>query len=485
MKKLFLLVCTFTLFLAFYPKPDQVSVEISIDTPMEFVEVTCPIDGFILWNQKQDTLFTTGNGKFKQTYLLSQASPFRIKIGKLRFRALLEPGQHYDIKLEGQQLLFSGKNAAGLTLFSQLKRPGYTFTENTKFAQDSTAAQITEKIGKLIQQEKAEFQQLKAQGSITKEFMELAFRDIDYYYAKKILDIILSKESKDEPLEASLVALMDRTIKENPVQLSGFIPEDWDYYADNVIIYKKTYELKQAGKITSEKLDALFEAGELHNWRLPLINDQLSGQTKEHYLAFYLYDRAVQSRFEKSLVGIFNSFKQEFPESSFTPYIKPLIDKIITYHERIEAPLSDKVKILDGSTITDFDQLREQLKGQAYYVDLWATWCSPCKREFKHNMTIDPLLKKAGYEKLYISIDKATARDKWIDNIKYFDLKGTHLLASQAFVEDFASHHSLQKEMLIIPQYLIVNQEGEVVSRDAPKPSQSGQLGAALDSSRR
>ncbi len=485
MKKLFLLVCTLITFLAYYPQSDQVSIEISVETPVESVEVTCPIDGFILWNQKQDTLSSEGNGKFKQSYALSQAGPFRIKIGKLRFRTLFEPGQHYDIKLEGQQLLFSGKNAAGLTLFSQLKRPGYTFTENTKFAQDTTAAQITEKIGTLIQQEKEQFQQLEAQGSITREFRELAFRDIDYYYAKKTLDIILSKETKNEPLEASLVALMDKTIKENPVQLSGFIPEDWDYFADSVIIYKKTYELKQAGKITSEKLDALYEAGELHNWRLPLINDQLSGQTKEHYLAFYLYDRAVQSRFEKSLVGIFKSFEQEFPESSFTPYIKPLIDKIVTYHERIEAPLSDKVKILDGSTITNFDQLREQLKGQAYYVDLWATWCSPCKMEFKHNVAIDPVLKNAGYEKLYISIDKASAREKWIDNIKYFGLEGTHLLASKAFVEDFATHHSLQKEMLIIPQYLIVNQEGEVVSRDAPKPSQSDMLGAALSSPRR
>ena len=484
MKKLFLLACALITLLAFYPKSDQVSIEISVENPMESVEVTCPIDGFILWNQKQDTLTTEGNGKFKQTYTLSQASPFRIKIGKLRFRTLFEPGQRYDIKLEGQQLLFSGKNAAGLTLFSQLKRPGYTFTENTKFAQDTTAVQITEKIGALIQQEKEQFRQLKAQGSITKEFLELAFRDIDYYYAKKILNIILSKETKNKPLEASLVALMDKTIAENPVQLSGFIPEDWDYYADDVIIYKKTYELKQAGKTSSEKLDELFETGELHNWRLSIINDQITGKTKERYMAFYLYDRAVQSRFEKSLVGIFEHFEQEFPESPFTPYIKPLIEKIITYHERIEAPLSDKVKILDGSTITDFDQLREQLKGQAYYVDLWATWCSPCKKEFQHNMAIDPVLKNAGYEKLYISIDKASAREKWINNIKYFDLKGTHLLASKEFVANFATYHSLQKEMLIIPQYLIVDQEGKVVSRDAPKPSESNQLKAALGASR-
>ena len=95
------------------------------------------------------------------------------------------------------------------------------------------------------------------------------------------------------------------------------------------------------------------------------------------------------------------------------------------------------------------------------------------------------MLKNAGYEKLYISIDKASAREKWIDNIKYFDLKGTHLLASKAFVEDFATHHSLQKEMLIIPQYLIVDPTGEVVSRDAPKPSESDQLEAALGSPKR
>ncbi len=485
MKKLFLLVFTLSTLLAFYPASDQISIELSVEEPIEFIEITCPIDGYILWNQKQDTLLTKGDGKFKQTYALSQASPFRIKIGKLRFRTLFEPGQHYAIKLEGQQLLFSGKNAEGMTLFSQLKRPSYTFSEDAKFAKDTTAEQITEKIGNLVLQEKEQFQQLHQRGSISKKFLQLALRDIDYYYAMKVLDIILSKDSKDKPLDPSLVALMDKTIQENPVELSGFIPEDWDYYADAVILYKRTYEMRQAGKVSSEKLDELYETGELHNWRLPLINDQVSGKTKEHYLAFYLYDRAVQSRFEKSLVGIFNSFKQEFPESSFTPYIKPLIDKIIIYHERIEAPLSEKVKILDGSGITDFDQLREQLKGQAYYVDLWTTWCSPCKSEFKHNLAIDPVLKNAGYQKLYISIDKASARDKWIDNIKYFELEGTHLLASKEFVADFATHHSLQKEMMIIPQYLIVDPEGKVVSRDAPKPSESGQLEAILSAPKR
>lgn len=485
MKKLFLLALSLFVLLSFYSSADQVSVSITVEGEPALVEITSPINNFILWNQKNDTLQANAEQIYQGTYSISQPSTFRLRIGDKRYRIIFEPGEHYEITQEDGLLLFNGKSAEGLSLFTQLKRPTYTFSEDAKFANDSTATQIAAKINALAQEEKYQFQSLLDRKAISQQFFDCVVKDIDYYYAKKVLDIILSKENKNEPLEASLVALMDKTIKENPVQLSGFIPEDWDYYTDNVIIYKKTYELKQAGKITSEKLDALYETGELHNWRLPLINDQLSGRTKEHYLAFYLYDRAVQSRFEKSLVGIFNTFKQEFPQSPFTPYIKPLIDKISIYHERIEAPLSEKVKILDGSSITDFDQLREQLKGQAYYVDLWATWCSPCKREFKYNMAIDPVLKNAGYEKLYISIDKASAREKWIDNIKYFGLEGTHLLASQAFVEDFATHHSLQKEMLIIPQYLIVNQEGEVVSRDAPKPSQSDMLGAALSSPRR
>ena len=47
MKKLFLLVCTLITFLAFYPQSDQVFIEISVETPLEFIEGTCPIDGFI------------------------------------------------------------------------------------------------------------------------------------------------------------------------------------------------------------------------------------------------------------------------------------------------------------------------------------------------------------------------------------------------------------------------------------------------------
>ena len=111
---------------------------------------------------------------------------------------------------------------------------------------------------------------------------------------------------------------------------------------------------------------------------------------------------------------------------------------------------------------------------------MWATWCGPCKAEFKHNDQLGELLDKYEVEKIFVSIDRERDKQKWKDDIKYFGLKGTHILANQEFKDDFAQNYSIHPGGFAIPQYLYVNEKGEVVSSDAPRPSDSAELEALL-----
>src|SRR5699024_11111730 len=129
--------------------------------------------------------------------------------------------------------------------------------------------------------------------------------------------------------------------------------------------------------------------------------------------------------------------------SLYTQYLEPEVRAIEDYHRKISEESS--VEFIDGKNISTMKELLEKLEGNKYYVDVWATWCGPCIEEFKHNKELNALLKSKGYKKLYLSIDKPEVENKWRQDIKYYDLKGLHMLASIGFSENFARNYSLLK----------------------------------------
>ena len=100
------------------------------------------------------------------------------------------------------------------------------------------------------------------------------------------------------------------------------------------------------------------------------------------------------------------------------------------------------VTFVEGESINSLVELLKEFEGQKLYIDVWATWCVPCKKEFSNNHKIAGMLEDNAYKKLFISLDRENEKDKWMDLIKYYELSGYHHLANQEFYKDFASEHS-------------------------------------------
>lgn len=48
--------------------------------------------------------------------------------------------------------------------------------------------------------------------------------------------------------------------------------------------------------------------------------------------------------------------------------------------------LAPDIYILDkNDPIESFNDLTNKFQGKAIYIDRWASWCTPCIKEFKHN----------------------------------------------------------------------------------------------------
>ncbi len=114
------------------------------------------------------------------------------------------------------------------------------------------------------------------------------------------------------------------------------------------------------------------------------------------------------------------------------------------------------------------------LKGKYVYVDVWATWCGPCKREIPSLKEIEQKYHGKNIEFVSISIDDERrsgtpekAHNAWKTMVAEKELGGTQLFSDKAWQSDFIKGYQISG----IPRFILIDPEGNILSADAPRPS--------------
>jgi thiol-disulfide isomerase/thioredoxin len=102
-------------------------------------------------------------------------------------------------------------------------------------------------------------------------------------------------------------------------------------------------------------------------------------------------------------------------------------------------------------------------KGNIVYVDVWATWCGPCRAEI-------PSLQKLetdyhGKDITFMSVSVDTDKEAWEKMVVEKELGGVQLWADgwSEITKDYA--------IFGIPRFMLFDVNGNVISTDSPRPS--------------
>ena len=111
----------------------------------------------------------------------------------------------------------------------------------------------------------------------------------------------------------------------------------------------------------------------------------------------------------------------------------------------------------------------DDLKGKYVYVDVWATWCGPCKREIPFLQKVEKQYHGKNIEFVSLSVDKLDDHDKWKKMVKEKQLGGIQLFADNSWESDFVTGYLIKG----IPRFILIDPNGNIVSSNAPRPSDS------------
>lgn len=153
-------------------------------------------------------------------------------------------------------------------------------------------------------------------------------------------------------------------------------------------------------------------------------------------------------------------------------YIFACNKEFADYAKAAPAKASQPADTARLATLTDgreiLDCLTAPYRGRIVYVDVWGTWCVPCKEEMKHV----PEMRKAleGMGVVYLYLCSRSSDESWRANIARFGLGGDDCRhynlpqAQQAAVEAVLGVGGY-------PTYRVIDRQGRIVPGNPPRPS--------------
>jgi len=277
----------------------------------------------------------------------------------------------------------------------------------------------------------------------------------DFYTRNKInqkLKFATSKIREAKNQKGELV-IADLGIKLNDEAL--LTRDEYISFLRTLILYKYFYNNKRV----------------LNSVQFDFINDNetfLNANTKQALLDSYLKSIffVEKSKFKEYLIKFNNINTNEKLNGKW----KLIVDKQKLNTERLNKT-NRNVGVLT-SLVSDnewtFDEILSNHKGKIVLVDFWASWCSPCRKEMPFLKDLKSKFNESELKVIEISIDKDYSA--WVRASKLENLSKE---ADNYIIVNWEKSNLYKSyKIKTIPRYMLFGKDGEIISDDAPRPSE-------------
>lgn len=226
-----------------------------------------------------------------------------------------------------------------------------------------------------------------------------------------------------------------------------------------------------------------------------------SGQLENNYLAKsqvlenrYLKNKSLENidlnTLKDSLINIKNILYEFYDtnekiDTMVSGFLKRSLKwKIDFYDKEISKKIQLKEGLTKGTPSPVFENYENykggtsslsDFKGKYVYIDVWATWCGPCKAEIPSLKKLEETFRGKNIQFISLSVDDDRshkgswdkAKEAWKTMVNEKQLTGIQLIASKGWESQFIVDYKIQG----IPRFLLIDPDGNILDHDAYRPS--------------
>lgn len=384
-----------------------------------------------------------------------------IKIKNKRYDLCLIPGDNIQIEIINDSIKYTGKGSEKNNfLYSARKNK---LSNDSYYNKLNKAKVLPVKFPSSIRSFKRN--QIKHLNSYPKK-NELESSFIEYYkilnqlnYERQVImypDYYarrnkINSDSIEFPKEHKILSQFSNIISDSKLVSGVYIN------IINELIYDKTENL-----LTENSSDE--DWFRIHR---QIMFDSLSGKTQKYVLLDWINSSLKENQYDTIAIKKFNSLKKDSISSN-------ILDKAISLYKAKPKligtlPTEFKNTELIDSTNNEvkFGEVISKLKGSVVYLDIWTTWCAPCRKEMPYSKKLKKKLgKNNSIEFIYISAEKSDIK-KWELIYELSLTKKNHYVYKKGFKSKMLDFMNISG----VPAYMIFDKEGKLVDYDAERPS--------------
>ncbi len=389
-------------------------------------------------------------GFFSDTLHLAQPGYYELRAGEYT-QLYLKNGYKLHVTIDAQQfdesVTYTGKGAEINSYLTQKFLLTEKLTGNEKDFYSLSAGKFAEKNSEI----KDKLLELLKKNPLSKAFVALEQKNIQYEYLLRLGNYKTYNQYY--------------TATENVVLPAGFLGplktftdydngEDYENFKSYRNLVQNNFSQYIEKEMKEDSVLLYYEAALLYlrtvksepirKGLLNVIAYEINPANEKAQDVYYaLFDLSTDKKFKKELTQKYEKIKQ-ITKGNPSPAFK---------YENYKG---------GKTTLAD-------LRGRYVYIDVWATWCAPCKAEIPHLKKLQADFKDENIVFVSISIDTPAAYETWKKMVSEEELQGVQLIADNNWDSTFVTEYAIDG----IPRFILIDPDGNIVQADAPRPSSS------------